>query len=106
MYELVVMVPMFSYLILLFFGLSLWIGNQVLTQRKYADSVKAGFSTVVIIFGFAVSSNEVDAGGKIISRVIQIAIVVIYMVLAFGLIEKLFPKKSSNKLSNRTNESK
>lgn len=93
LYELVVMVPMYSFLILLFFAVSLLIGNEILTEGRYAELIKAGFSTVIIIFGSAVSLDEVDAGGKIISRVIQISIVVIYMVLAFGLIEKLFPSQ-------------
>lgn len=96
-YEIVVIVPVLSFFVMLFFGLSLWIGNEILTGGKYGGLLKAGFSTIVVILGSAVGSDEVDAGGEIFSRVIQISIVVIYMVLAFGLIEKLFPPKSENK---------
>lgn len=93
MYEIVVMVPILFFLLLLFFGISLWIGHEILTGGRFAEPIKAGFTTLIIIFSSAVGSDEVDAGGKMISRVFQISLVVIYMVLAFGLIEKLFPPK-------------
>jgi len=94
-YEIVVIVPVLFFLVLLFFGLTLWMGNEMFTGGRYAGLTKAGFSTIIVILGSAVGSDEVDAGGKIFSRVIQISIVVIYMVLAFGLIEKLFPPKKN-----------
>lgn len=92
-YELLVLVPMFFFLLLLFFGVALLIGNEILGGGKYAAQIKAGFSTIVIILGSAVGTNEVDAGGKMLLRVIQIIIVVIYLVIAFGIIEKMFPAK-------------
>ena len=84
---------------MLFFGLSLWIGHEILTGGRFSELFKAGFSTLIIIFSSAVGSDEVDAGGKILSRVLQISIVVIYMVFAFGLIEKLFPGKKVPEVS-------
>jgi len=96
-YEIMVLVPMFTFLLLLFFGVALLIGNEILGGGKYANQIKAGFSTIVIILGSAFGSNQVDAGGKMFLRVVQIAIVVIYLVLAFGLIEKLFPARQQSK---------
>jgi len=93
LYEIVVMVPMYTFLLLLFLGFGLIVGTEILDNRKYAGPIKAGFSTVIIVFGSAVGSDDVDAGGKMLLRVIQVSIVVIYLVLAFGLIEKLFPPK-------------
>ena len=93
LYEIVVMVPMYTFLLLLFLGFGLIVGTDILDNRKYAGPIKAGFSTVIIVFGSAVGSDDVDAGGKMLLRVIQVSIVVIYLVLAFGLIEKLFPPK-------------
>ena len=98
-YEIIVVVPVLFFLVLLFFGVSLWIGNEILTGGRFAGPVKSGFSTVIAILGSAIGSNEVDAGGKILSRVLQVSVVVIYMVLAFGLIEKLFPGKKVPKVN-------
>ncbi len=97
-YEIIIMVPVLFFLLLLFFGISLRIGHEILTGGRFAELFKAGFSTLIIILSSAVGSDEVDAGGKILSRVLQISIVVIYMVLAFGLIEKLFPPKKVPKI--------
>ncbi len=95
LYEIVVLVPLYSFLLMLFFGFALLAGNEMFGGGKYAAQVKAGFSAIIIVFGSAVSSNQVDAGGKVVVRVIQVAIVVFYLVAAFGIIEKLFPPKDS-----------
>ena len=93
LYELMVLVPVYGFLLLVFFGLALIIGNEILGGGKYAAQIKAGFSTIIIVFGSAVGSDDVDAGGKVVMRIIQISVVVIYLILAFGLLEKLFPEK-------------
>lgn len=95
LYEIMVMVPMYTFLLLLFLGFGLIVGDEIFDNRKYAGAIKAGFSTVIFVFGSAVSSDDVDAGGKMMLRVIQVSVVVIYLVLAFGLIEKLFPPKKN-----------
>ena len=97
-YETIVIVPLFSFFLLLVFGLTLWAGNQLLTGGKHAATIKAGFSTVVIILGSAISNNEVDAGGKVLIRVLQITAVIVYIVLAFNIIEKLSPTKNKKVL--------
>lgn len=97
-YETIVIVPLFSFFLLLVFGLTLWAGNQLLTGGKHAATIKSGFSTVIIILGSAIASNEVDAGGKVLIRVLQITAVIIYIVLAFNIIEKLSPTKNKKVL--------
>ena len=95
-YELLVITPLFTFFLLLIFGVALWAGNELLTAGKYAIKVKSGFSAMVIILSGAISSDEADAGGKLITRIFQITFVIVYMVIAFRLIEKLFPNKIKN----------
>lgn len=94
LYEVVVLVPHYGFFLVLVFGLTLWAGSEILGGGKYANQIKAGISTIIIIFGSAVGNDDVDAGGQVLTRVIQVATVVVYLVLAFGLIEKLFPERS------------
>jgi hypothetical protein len=95
LYEIVAFVPEFSFLLILIFAFSLIAGSQILGKGKYAKQMQAAFSTIIIVFGSAITSDDVDAGGQMLTRVIQVSIVVIYLVLAFGIIEKLFPAKSN-----------
>lgn len=99
LYEIVALVPIYTFLLLLMFGFALWAGDEILLGRKYASQIKAGFSTIIIIFGSAVGSDDVDAGGEVFIRFIQVSSVVVYLVVAFGLLEKFFPEKVSTKLS-------
>ncbi len=79
------------------FGLALFAGHQLFTAGKYALSIKKGFSAIIFIFGGAANSNAVDVGGKVEIRVLQMTILVIYLVVAFKVLEKFFPltKKST-----------
>lgn len=98
MYEILVITPVFIFFLLLIFGLTLWAGNETFTGGKHAATIKSGFSTVAIILGGAISSNEMDAGGKVLIRVLQITAVIIYIVIAFNIIEKLAPTKNKKAL--------
>jgi hypothetical protein len=105
LYEIVVLVPDFSFLLLLFLAFALLAGSQILGGGKYAKQMQAAFSTIVIVFGSAITSDDVDAGGQMLNRVIQVSIVVAYLALSFGFIEKLFPSKSTNeKLETKDNQ--
>jgi hypothetical protein len=97
LYEIVILVPEFSFLLLLMLAFSLWVGYEILGNAKYAQQVKAAFSTIIIVFGSAVGSDDTDAGGAMLVRVLQVSVVVVYLALAFGLIEKLFPVKKDLK---------
>ncbi len=97
MYEILVIIPLFSFFMLMVFGLALFAGHQLFTSGKFALTIKKGFSAIIFIFGGAANSNEVDVGGKVGNRVLQMTILVIYLVVAFKVLEKLFPqtKKST-----------
>jgi hypothetical protein len=92
MYEILVLVPLFSFFMLMIFGLALFAGHQLLTEGKYALTIKKGFSAVMFIFGGAANSGDIDVEGKIWLRVIQMTILVLYLILAFNLLEKWFPQ--------------
>jgi hypothetical protein len=97
MYEILVIIPLFSFFMLMVFGLALFAGHQLYTSGKYALTIKKGFSATIFIFGGAANSNEVDVGGKVEVRVLQMTFLVIYLVVAFKVLEKFFPqtKKST-----------
>jgi len=100
LYELLVLVPVFSFMLVLFFLAALFIGDQIFQNKKYAVYIKAGFSAIIIVFGSAVGNDKVDAGGKAFLRVIQVGIVVLYLIVAFGLLEKWFPTKKQSANNN------
>jgi hypothetical protein len=96
MYEILVLVPMFSFFMLMVFGLALFAGHQLLIGGKFALTIKKGFSAIMFIFGGAANSGDIDVEGKIWKRVLQMTILVIYLVIAFKLLENLFPQTKKN----------
>ena len=48
----------------------------------------SGFSTFLLILGSVTASDD-EAGDKAWTRVIQIAIAVIYVVVAFGILDRI-----------------
>jgi len=98
MYEILVIIPLFSFFMLMVFGLALFAGHQLFTSGKFALTIKKGFSAIIFIFGGAANSNEVDVGGKVGMRVLQMTILVVYLVLAFKLLEKFFPQMKKSTL--------
>jgi hypothetical protein len=96
MYEILVLVPLFSFFMLMIFGLALFAGHQLLTEGKFALTIKKGFSAIMFIFGGAANSGDIDVEGKVWVRVIQMTILVVYLILAFNLLEKLFPQTDKN----------
>ncbi len=92
-YEILVIIPMFSFFLLLIFGLTLVLGHHIIKSGKYAQYLIKGFSAFIIIFGTSITSLGADAGGKVYIRIIQISLVIIYLILALRLIENIFPRK-------------
>ena len=92
-YEILVIIPLFSFFLLLIFGLTLALGHHIIKSGKYAEYIKKGFSAFIIILGTSLTSLGADAGGKVFIRIIQISFVIIYLVLALRLIDSLFPRK-------------
>jgi len=92
MYEILVLIPLFSFFMLMVFGLALFAGHQLLTGGKYALTIKKGFSATIFIFGGAANANDVDVGGQVWARVARMTFLVVYLVVAFRLLERLFPQ--------------
>jgi len=83
MYELLVMVPQFGFLILLTLFAGLWFGRRLFGGGRAAPLFGMAFSTLILVIGSTTSSYG-DAGAKAWTRVLQITLAVLYLVLAFG----------------------
>lgn len=92
-YRFLVLVPNFTFMILLTLCVGFLFGNRLFSKHKLAVVFGSGFSTFLLILG-SVTSSDAEAGDKVWSRIIQIAIAVIYVVVAFAILDRF---KKSNK---------
>ena len=92
-YRFLVLVPNFTFMILLTLCVGLLFGNRLFSKHKLAVVFGSGFSTFLLILG-SVTSSDAEAVDKVWSRIIQIAIAVIYVVVAFAILDRF---KKSNK---------
>lgn len=92
-YKLLVMVPNFVYMILIILTVGFFFAQRVFSDRKTAGVFGSAFSTFLLILGSVTSSDD-EAGEKVWVRVIQIAIAVTYVVLAFGLLNYILKRKT------------
>ena len=92
MYEILVLIPMFSFFMLMVFGLALYAGHQMISQGKYALNIQKSFSAVIFIFGQVANNPDADAESKMWIRVVQMTVIVIYLVIAFRVLEMFFPE--------------
>ncbi|MGK0425924.1 MAG: hypothetical protein ACJAUR_000017 [Ulvibacter sp.] len=92
-YKLLVFVPMLPFLILITLLVGFIFGSKLFSTSKLAPIFGTGFSTFLLILGSVTSSGD-DAGSAVWSRLIQIAIAVIYVVIAFGVLNYYQDKKS------------
>ena len=91
-YFLLTIVPNFTFMIMLVFMVGLFFGERTFTKQKLAPVFKSGFSTFLLILG-SVMSSDIDAGEKVWSRLIQISVAVIYVVLSFRILDHLEKQK-------------
>jgi len=96
-YKLLVIVPLFPFMILLTLAAGLFFGTRLFSTNKFAAVFGTGFSTFLLILG-SVTASEAEAGDKVWTRVIQIAIAVIYVVIAFRLLDYYGKSKEVKKL--------
>ncbi|MBE9491231.1 MAG: DUF2955 domain-containing protein [Bacteroidetes bacterium] len=87
-FELLVIVPNFTFMILLTLCVGLLFGSRLFSKHKLAVIFGSGFSTFLLILG-SVTASDAEAGDKVWTRVIQITIAVIYVVVAFGILDKI-----------------
>ena len=91
-YQLLVFVPMLPFMILLTLLVGFIFGNKLFSKSKLAPIFGTGFSTFLLILGSVTASDD-EAGSAVWSRLIQISIAVIYVVIAFGILNYYQSKK-------------
>ncbi len=91
-YKLLVMVPLLSFMLLLTLIVGFLFGRRLFSKHKFAPIFGTAFSTFLLILGSVTSSDDA-AGEAVWSRVVQIAIAVIYVVIAFGLVNHFSTSK-------------
>ena len=95
-YELLVMVPEFAFLLMLTLLAGLLFGQKVFSGKKQAPLFGMAFSTLLLIIGSVTSSDDA-AGSKVYTRVFQIVVAVVYVVLAFGFIDRFLAERKARK---------
>jgi len=88
LYELLVMVPSFSFLLLLCFTAGLLVGDQIFSGTPMGKLLSAGITAVFIVLGPSLT-GDTTAGASLATRLALIFAAVVYVVLAFGLLRRL-----------------
>lgn len=87
-YNLLVWVPSYPFFLLLVLLAGLLVGPVIFSERPLGKLLGAGITTVFLILGPVVTGDE-QAGQELYLRVMMIIGAVVYVVLAFGLLERL-----------------
>jgi uncharacterized membrane protein YccC len=93
-YNLLVAVPWFPFLLLLTLLCGLLFGSLLFSEHKYAKLAGSAFTTVLLIVGSTTTSTS-EAGGKVVTRVLQIIAAVLYLVVALNLVDKFGRRRRS-----------
>ncbi len=96
-YETLVIVPKFSFMILIILLAGLYFAAQLYSGKKTAPLYGMAFSTLLLIIGQATTGTS-DAGDKVWIRVLQIMVAVIYVVLAFATLHFFQERRSNRKM--------
>ncbi len=94
-YRLLTIVPNFTFMIMIALSIGLFFGSRLFSDSKYAGIYGSGFSTFLLILG-SVTSSDAEAGSEVWSRVIQISIAVSYVVIAFGILNRILMSRKEN----------
>jgi len=94
-YELLVLVPQYSLLVMVTLLAGLVLGSRLFSDRPTASMYGMAFSTMLLVIGSTTSSSSGDAGAKVYTRIIQLMMAVVYLVVAFGLIDRLWPRQET-----------
>jgi hypothetical protein len=90
-YELLVMVPVFVFMLLLTLAIGLVLGSQVFSDKPTGSLFGSAFSTTLLVIG-SVTTSDGDASSMVYMRVLQITFAVVYVVVAFDLLNRLLPR--------------
>ena len=95
-YNLLTFVPLFIFMILITLFVGLLFASNLFSKKKIAPIFGTAFSSFLLILGSVTSSDD-EAGSAVWTRVIQISMAVIYVVIAFGILHH-FQKQKLNRL--------
>ena len=95
--KLLVMVPEFYFLVMLTLLVGLVFGVRVFSDSPSAKLWGMAFSTLLLVIGSTTASGSGEAGSKVYTRVLQITVAVLYVVMAFGVADRFVRRKESAK---------
>jgi hypothetical protein len=93
MYELLVFVPEYEFLIVLTLLAGLVFGALVFSDKPKAKLYGMAFSTLLLVIASTTASGSTEAESKVYARVAQIIISVVYVVMAFGVADRFVRRK-------------
>lgn len=97
-FKLLVVVPILSFMVLLTICIGLYMGKKLFSNHKFAPIYGSAFSTFLLILGSVTASDD-TAGDKVWTRVIQIAVAVVYVVVAFGILNRFEKENKIEKIN-------
>ena len=87
-YNLLVWVPAYPFFLLLITLTGLVLGRLIVSGSALGQLLAGGITTVFIVMGPALT-GDAEAGAKLMVRVWQIMLAVLFVVTAFGVMERL-----------------
>jgi len=99
-YELLVIMPEYIFLVLLTLLAGLMFGSRLFSGNPKAALYGMAFSTLLLVIGSTTSSSG-EANAKVYTRIIQIMAAVIYVVVAFGLLEHFKKLRREKRLKKK-----
>ncbi len=97
-YEILVIVPEYFFLLLLTFLFGLYFGGKLFSEDKKGALFGMAYSTLLLIIGSVTGVFGGDANVKVYTRVFQIMAAVVYLVAAFGLLGHFKKLREEKKL--------
>lgn len=91
-YKLLVVVPLFLFMLAITFIVGLFFASKLFSNKKSASIFGTAFSTFLLIL-LSVTSSDSEAGSEVWTRVLQISAAVIYVVIAFRILNYFINKK-------------
>lgn len=92
-FNLLVVVPNFTFIILIVALVGLVLGNQFFSGKKAAPLFNMAYSTFLLLLGSMTASSDENVDAQAWTRVILIMVAVFYVVIIFGVIERWNQKK-------------
>ena len=87
-YQMLLFVPSFPFFLLLVLLSGLWAGKWIFSDHPFGKLLSAGITALFLILGPSLM-GDAEAGAALASRILLIMFAVLYVVLAFGLLERL-----------------